>query len=51
MAMMRLSEAEAAIHRLLTRSVEAETVSLAGAEGCFMAQDLIAPADLPPHGN
>jgi len=51
MAMMRLSEAEAAIQRLLTRSVEAETVLLAGAEGRFMAQDLVSPIDLPAHGN
>ncbi len=51
MAMMRLSEAEAAIHRLLTRSVEAETVSLAGAEGRFLAQDLVSSVDLPPHAN
>ena len=51
MAMMRLSDAEAAIHRLLTLSVEAESVSLAGAEGRFLAQDLMSPVDLPPHEN
>ncbi len=49
--MMLLSDAGAALERLLTRTVEAETASLADADGRILAQDLISPVALPPHDN
>lgn len=49
MATMLLSDAMAMLDRLLSRAVEAETVSLAEAAGRVLAADLLSPINLPPH--
>jgi molybdopterin molybdotransferase len=51
MATMLLSEAQATLDRLLTRTVEPETVALAQAAGRILAQNLVSPVNLPPHDN
>jgi molybdopterin molybdotransferase len=49
--MMSLDEARRLIAERLSPAVESETVSLVQADGRILAEDLMAPVDLPPFDN